>query len=209
MDQSFRFIEEGKHYGGVLVHCHKGVSRSSTYVIGYLMKKNEMSLQEALEFVKSIRPIIMPNLAFMAQLKTYEMQLDNERGLVVKQSSNASIHCPSSGSSADDIGPAMGPSMGPEIIADEAVAGVVGIDRLSSETVLIPGLEPQVEKEKTKSLKGLSQPQSPLDILEKPPTLSPVENSTAPTSSQKSGLNLFIGSEYLEPSSKKAKLNPA
>lgn len=79
MDQSFRFIEEGKHYGGVLVHCHKGVSRSSSFVIGYLMRKSAMSLDEALDYVKAIRPIVMPNLAFMAQLRAYEVILDKER----------------------------------------------------------------------------------------------------------------------------------
>ena len=52
MEESFRFIEEGKHYGGILVHCHKGVSRSASFVIGYLMRKNEMSLDEALEYTK-------------------------------------------------------------------------------------------------------------------------------------------------------------
>ena len=205
MDQSFRFIEEGKHYGGVLVHCHKGISRSSTFVIGYLMKKNEMSLEEALEFVKSIRPIIMPNLAFMAQLKMYEIQLDKERGSILRDSANASNHCPSSGSSADDIGPAMGPSMGPEIVVGEAAVG----DHLSSESVVIPRPGPQVEKNEATPLNGPLQPQNHSEILPKPPMLSPVDDSTTPRSADKDGFNLFIGCDLLEPSSKKIKLNPA
>jgi hypothetical protein len=52
MESAFLFIEEGKHYGNVLVHCLKGVSRSVSFVIGYLMKYNEMTLQEALDYVK-------------------------------------------------------------------------------------------------------------------------------------------------------------
>ena len=52
MNTAFQFIEEGKHYGGVFVHCHKGISRSSSFVIGYLMKYNEMTLDEALSYVQ-------------------------------------------------------------------------------------------------------------------------------------------------------------
>lgn len=52
LDTAFRFIEEGKHYGGVLVHCHKGVSRSASIVLAYLMKYNEMTLDEALSYVQ-------------------------------------------------------------------------------------------------------------------------------------------------------------
>lgn len=117
MDQSYRFIEEGKHYGGVLVHCHKGVSRSSTFVIGYLMKKNGMTLDEALEYVKTIRPIVMPNLAFMAQLRAYEITLEKERqnavesfDVIIPREANASS---SSGPRTVSIGPCMGPSIEP------------------------------------------------------------------------------------------------
>ena len=34
MDAVYNFIEQGRHYGAVLVHCHKGVSRSTSFVIG-------------------------------------------------------------------------------------------------------------------------------------------------------------------------------
>jgi Dual specificity phosphatase, catalytic domain len=117
MEQSYRFIEEGKHYGGVLVHCHKGVSRSSTFVLGYLMKKNSMTLDEALEYVKTIRPIVMPNLAFMAQLRAYETTLDKERQNSVecfdKEESREPTACSSSGPRVTTMGPSLGPSIGP------------------------------------------------------------------------------------------------
>ena len=119
MDQSYRFIEEGKHYGGVLVHCHKGVSRSSTFVIGYLMKKNGMSLIEALDYVKSIRPIVMPNLAFMEQLRVYETILEKERENSVesfdRKTTSSEVDSSSSSSSrrSKDAGPSVRPSQGP------------------------------------------------------------------------------------------------
>lgn len=71
LDSTFKFIEEGKHYGNVLVHCHKGVSRSASFVIAYLMRKNEFSFDEALTFVQSVRPMVQPNEAFLKQLASY------------------------------------------------------------------------------------------------------------------------------------------
>lgn len=35
MEGAISFIEQSKHYGSVLVHCNKGVSRSASFVIGY------------------------------------------------------------------------------------------------------------------------------------------------------------------------------
>ena len=37
-DIAFQFIDEGRKEGCVLVHCNAGISRASTFVIGYLMK---------------------------------------------------------------------------------------------------------------------------------------------------------------------------
>lgn len=54
----------------VLVHCNAGVSRSSTIVIGYLIKEGSMSFEEAFNAVKSKRPSIQPNAGFMKFLKS-------------------------------------------------------------------------------------------------------------------------------------------
>ena len=81
MEAAFNFIEKGKHYGAVLVHCHKGISRSASFVIGYLMKKNEFTFEEALSHVQSCRPIVQPNESFLTQLKRYDSLLSEERSL--------------------------------------------------------------------------------------------------------------------------------
>ncbi|ODM91541.1 Dual specificity protein phosphatase 12, partial [Orchesella cincta] len=58
--------------GNILVHCYYGVSRSATIVLAYLMHKYNISLEEALERVKSKREAIGPNHGFISQLKLYE-----------------------------------------------------------------------------------------------------------------------------------------
>ncbi|XP_076348657.1 dual specificity protein phosphatase 19-like isoform X4 [Tachypleus tridentatus] len=71
----FQFIDDGLQEGGVLVHCNAGVSRSATIIIGYLMNREKLCLDEALDKVKSVRPFIKPNVGFMEQLKQYEKEL--------------------------------------------------------------------------------------------------------------------------------------
>lgn len=42
----------------VLVHCFAGMSRSATIVVCYLIKYTNMSLLNAIEFIKTKRPIV-------------------------------------------------------------------------------------------------------------------------------------------------------
>lgn len=56
----------------VAVHCAQGKSRSSTVVIAYLMAINNLSFEQSLIFVQSIRAIAQPNIGFVAQLKAFE-----------------------------------------------------------------------------------------------------------------------------------------
>jgi protein-tyrosine phosphatase len=56
----------------VVVNCYAGVSRSSSIVIAYIMYKYKLTLEEALQYVKSKRPIVQPNVGFMRQLKGLE-----------------------------------------------------------------------------------------------------------------------------------------
>ena len=69
------FIKEGIRQGGVLVHCHAGVSRSSACVIAYLMQDKGLSFQDAFKYASSRRPIIFPNMGFQKQLHEFEKLL--------------------------------------------------------------------------------------------------------------------------------------
>jgi protein-tyrosine phosphatase len=67
------FIESAaQHNQRVLVHCTKGISRSSTVVVAYLMLKRNWGMQKALLFTKQCRPIVNPNCAFFFQLSDWE-----------------------------------------------------------------------------------------------------------------------------------------
>lgn len=59
-------------YDKVFVHCAAGMSRSPTVVIAYLMWKQKLSLNNAINFVKNKRPEISPNLSFMRQLQLFQ-----------------------------------------------------------------------------------------------------------------------------------------
>ena len=60
--------------GRIYIHCLCGISRSATIVSAYLMYKNNMSYEDAIEMVKSKRPIINPNDGFRKQLNDYDME---------------------------------------------------------------------------------------------------------------------------------------
>jgi len=91
MDVSYRFIEESQYYGNILVHCHRGISRSASFIIGYLMKKNEFTRDEALSYIQTIRPIVQPNSTFMSQLLVYEGQLLSLRSEDTEVTNKSSI----------------------------------------------------------------------------------------------------------------------
>lgn len=77
--ECFNFIDEGIANGGILVHCHAGISRSPTIIIGYLMSRKRMTLEEAFHFVKQKKTIIKPNHGFLEQLKDLEEEMFGER----------------------------------------------------------------------------------------------------------------------------------
>lgn len=70
---SHQFIEDArKNNSKVLVHCRKGVSRSATIVIAYVMKHKYQGFEDAFDYVKKKRSIINPNLGFVLALEALE-----------------------------------------------------------------------------------------------------------------------------------------
>jgi protein-tyrosine phosphatase len=64
-----------EHSEKVLVHCHQGISRSATLVIAYIAWKDDLSIADALAYVKDKRRIIQPNAGFLKQLNSFEHRL--------------------------------------------------------------------------------------------------------------------------------------
>ena len=83
-DECHSFIDECicQKNKNIIIHCEAGVSRSSTIVISYLMKKNQMSFYEAFIFVRNKKPNIFPNFYFGKQLLEYEHKLGIKTSLL-------------------------------------------------------------------------------------------------------------------------------
>ena len=70
------YINEAKEKKGkVLIHCYKGVSRSVSVLISYLIFLNKWTYDEAFDFVQSKRAIANPNIGFYLQLKTFHKRI--------------------------------------------------------------------------------------------------------------------------------------
>ncbi|XP_036427699.1 dual specificity phosphatase DUPD1-like [Colossoma macropomum] len=64
--------------GKVLVHCARGISRSATLVLAYLMIYEGLTLSEAIQAVRSHRSIL-PNAGFLQQLRELDTELSLQR----------------------------------------------------------------------------------------------------------------------------------
>ena len=53
----------------VLVHCQMGISRSSSILCAFLIRKYKVSPSEAIKFLRQKRSIVDPNPGFRAQLE--------------------------------------------------------------------------------------------------------------------------------------------
>lgn len=71
----FKENEDDNNKTKIMVHCHQGVSRSSSVVIGFLMYKYHVTFEKGLEMVESKRPRIYPNDSFRKQLSQFQQQL--------------------------------------------------------------------------------------------------------------------------------------
>jgi len=75
-DEGADFIKEcmeGKFK--TLVHCQEGKSRSTSMVIAYFMKYQNMTCESALAVCAARRQLVQPNNGFMKKLKIYEQKL--------------------------------------------------------------------------------------------------------------------------------------
>lgn len=73
-------IEAAKTDGSaVFIHCSRGVSRSASLCIAYLMRKEGMSAKAARLHVEATRPIVLPNDGFWRCLQEYEKELTGQR----------------------------------------------------------------------------------------------------------------------------------
>jgi predicted protein tyrosine phosphatase len=71
-ERAFAFIELARRRSAaVLVHCRRGISRSATLVIAYVMRYSRKTFEEAFDFVKQRREIINPNLGFVLALESF------------------------------------------------------------------------------------------------------------------------------------------
>jgi protein phosphatase slingshot len=78
--QQVAFIDRQRRAGlAVYVHCKAGVSRGALVTVAYLMWRDGRSRDEALDFVRSRRPQVQPNPAFMVLLLKWERFLKDQR----------------------------------------------------------------------------------------------------------------------------------
>ena len=76
LNKAYHYIDDAIKRGGiVLVHCHAGVSRSASIVIYYIMRKYNLTFNQALQYVKNKRKIVNPNHGFVRQLQYAESKL--------------------------------------------------------------------------------------------------------------------------------------
>eukprot|EP01012_Entosiphon_sulcatum_P011598 TRINITY_DN1709_c0_g1_i1.p3 TRINITY_DN1709_c0_g1~~TRINITY_DN1709_c0_g1_i1.p3 ORF type:complete len:192 (-),score=46.81 TRINITY_DN1709_c0_g1_i1:60-635(-) len=79
LERNLGFIEEGIRAGGVLVHCLRGVNRSGTMLVAYLMHSEGLPLATALQEARKARPVIEPRPNMMEQLAEFEARLQEKR----------------------------------------------------------------------------------------------------------------------------------
>ena len=79
--EAISFINTSISGGGtVYVHCHQGVSRSSSMVMAYLMWKHDRSLDDTFTDVKKLRGVANPNAGFICRLLEFRQRLVETRG---------------------------------------------------------------------------------------------------------------------------------
>eukprot|EP01042_Synura_sphagnicola_P031465 gene31465-40512_t len=87
IDAALEITSENGRENKVLIHCYQGISRSTTILASYLMKRFGLSMVEALDEIRSVRPVAAPNPGFLMQLRALERSLTcvNSNGTVTTE----------------------------------------------------------------------------------------------------------------------------
>ncbi len=72
---TFDFIKRGP----TVVHCAMGISRSSSIVIAYLMRKYQLPYDKAIKYVCSRRAVVNPNTGFREQLQKFDKEINQPK----------------------------------------------------------------------------------------------------------------------------------
>eukprot|EP00455_Lapot_gusevi_P043355 TRINITY_DN5261_c0_g2_i5.p2 TRINITY_DN5261_c0_g2~~TRINITY_DN5261_c0_g2_i5.p2 ORF type:complete len:150 (+),score=45.17 TRINITY_DN5261_c0_g2_i5:32-451(+) len=68
-EEAFAWMENARNANGMIyVHCTAGISRSSSFVLYYMMRHLDLPLSTVLPLLKSIKPNVAPNPGFLRQL---------------------------------------------------------------------------------------------------------------------------------------------
>ncbi|XP_077166894.1 dual specificity protein phosphatase 16 [Paroedura picta] len=143
LDKSVDFIEKAKASNGrVLVHCLAGISRSATIAIAYIMKRMDMSLDEAYRFVKEKRPTISPNFNFLGQLLDFEKKLKKQSGPTGPFIKRKLLHLekPNEQGLCSDGGPGSSLFPSPQLCAAASTSDTVEQDPADSLSLAAPPL---------------------------------------------------------------------
>ena len=85
-----QFIHQAKASGkSILIHCQLGISRSTTCLIAYMIKYLGYTTINALQFIKTKRPYVMPNFGFLQQLKNYEEKIKFNKNENTNETNNS------------------------------------------------------------------------------------------------------------------------
>ena len=78
-EKTFEYIDKAfKNKAPIFVHCAEGISRSSTIVMAYFIKKYKWSYVEAYKFVSDKRSFVNPNKTFEKQLIEYHLRINTK-----------------------------------------------------------------------------------------------------------------------------------
>lgn len=94
-DEACQYIDSSLKGGACLIHCQAGMSRSATITIAWVMKSYRLRFNDAHDFVRERRPIILPNPGFVEQLQKWEAELEKRGMKFVRPDPSKLVRSPS------------------------------------------------------------------------------------------------------------------